>query len=222
MTPRQLKDLLYGQFARIGHALSTPKRIELLDLLSQGEKTVEQLAEQIETPIKNTSAHLRTLRQANLVATRRAGTHVHYRLADDGVFQLLRTLQSIGHERLAEVERATSQFLTRRDALAPVTLKELRRLMRDGDVTVLDVRPRDEYEAGHIAGALSVPLDELDQRLRKLPKAREVIAYCRGPYCIYAVDAVATLRQRGFQARRADEGFPDWRAAGFPIATGAQ
>ena len=222
MAHRDLKDPLYAQFARIGHAVSTPKRIELLDLLGQGEKTVETLAEQSDTPVKNTSAHLRVLRQARLVETRRAGAHVHYRLADDDVLRFLRCLQTLGRGRLAEVEQVTTAYLTGRDALEPVTLKELRRLMRDDEVTVLDVRPREEYEAGHIPGALSVPVAELGRRLRDIPKGREVVAYCRGPYCVYSLEAVTLLRRRGYRARRADEGFPDWRAEGLPIASGGE
>jgi rhodanese-related sulfurtransferase len=220
MAHRDFKDPLYAQFARIGHAVSSPKRIELLDLLSQGEKTVEQLATQADMPVKNTSAHLRALRQARLVDTRRAGTHVHYRLADDDVFHFLRRLQSLGQRRLAEVEQVTSAFLTSRDALEPVTFRELRRLMRDGGVTVLDVRPRDEYEAGHITGALCIPVAELANRLRELPKSREVIAYCRGPYCVYSLEAVTLLRKRGFRARRSEDGFPHWRADGLPVEHG--
>jgi len=221
MSHRDFKDPLYAEFARIGHAVSTPKRIELLDLLAQGEKTVEALAEQSATPVKNTSAHLRVLRQARLVETRRDGTRVFYRLADDGVIRFLRSLQALGQSRLAEVGQVTRTYLTSRDELEPVTLAELKRLMRDGEVTVIDVRPRDEYEAGHIAGALSVPVRELGRRLRELPKSREVIAYCRGPYCVYSLEAVALLHKRGFRARRAHEGFPDWRIAGFPVACGA-
>ena len=221
MSHRDFKDPLYAEFARIGHAVSTPKRIELLDLLAQGEKTVEALAEQSATPVKNTSAHLRVLRQARLVETRRDGTRVFYRLADDEVFRFLRGLQTLGQSRLAEVQQVTRTYLTSRDELEPVTLAELKRLLRDGDVTVIDVRPRDEYEAGHIAGALSVPVAELGRRLRELPRAREVIAYCRGPYCVYSLEAVALLRKRGYRARRADEGFPDWRVAGLRVARGA-
>ena len=154
---RAFKDALYAQFARIGHALASPKRIELLDLLGQGEKTVEALAEHVATPVKNTSAHLRVLRQARLVETRRDGTYVYYRLADDDVFRLLRTLETLGHHRLADVQQVVQSYLDGHDALQPVTFQELRRLMREEDVTVVDVRPADEYEAGHIPGALSVP-----------------------------------------------------------------
>jgi rhodanese-related sulfurtransferase/DNA-binding transcriptional ArsR family regulator len=218
---RAFKDALYTQFARIGNALASPKRIELLDLLGQGEKTVEALAEHVATPIKNTSAHLRVLRQARLVETRRNGTYVYYRLADDDVFRLLRTVETIGHGRLAEVQQVVGLYLDSHDQLEPVTLKELRRLMRDGDVTILDVRPADEFDAGHIPGALSVPVSELKRRLREIPKSREVIAYCRGRYCVFSLEAVTLLRKNRYRARRANEGMPDWRAAGLPVESGA-
>ena len=218
---REFKDALYAQFARIGHALASPKRIELLDLLGQGEKSVEALAEQVATPIKNTSAHLRVLRQARLVETRRDGTYVFYRLADDDVFRLLRTLETLGHSRLADIQQVVQSHLDGHDELEPVTFKELRRLMREDDVTVVDVRPADEYAAGHIPGALSVPVPELKRRLRELPKGREVIAYSRGRYCVYSLDAVTLLRKQGYRARRAHEGLPDWRAAGLPVEIGA-
>lgn len=219
---REFKDALYAQFARVGHALSSPKRIELLDLLGQGEKTVETLAAQVATPIKNTSAHLRVLRQANLVDTRREGTYVWYRLAGDQVITLIRSLEALGHDRLGDVQRVVDRYLDGRDDLEPVSLRELRRLMRDGDVTVVDVRPAEEYRAGHIPGALSIPVPELRRRLREIPKGREVIAYCRGRYCVYSVEAVTLLRKLGYRARRAQEGLPDWKALGHPVETGAQ
>ncbi len=217
MPHRQLKDPLYAQFARIGHAIASPKRIELLDLLSQGSKTVELLASEASTPLKNTSAHLRVLREARLVETRRDGTHVHYRLADQGVFHLLRSLKTVAHARLAEVEQVASLYLGRRDELDAVSLGELRRRLRDGEVTVLDVRPRFEYDSAHIPGALSIPVAELERRLDEVPKENEVIAYCRGPYCVFAVEAVAILRRHGYRARRTDEGLPEWQAEGFPV-----
>jgi rhodanese-related sulfurtransferase/DNA-binding transcriptional ArsR family regulator len=217
---RPFKDALYEQFARIGHALASPKRIELLDLLGQGEKTVEALAEQIATPIKNTSAHLRVLRHARLVETRRDGTYVYYRLAHGDVFGLLRTLQAIGHQQLADVQQVVRMYMDGQDSLAPVTFKELRRLMREDDVTLLDVRPTDEYDKGHIRGAVSMPVSELKRRLREIPKGREVIAYCRGRYCVFSLEAVTMLRKNGYHARRTDEGLPDWRAAGLPVETG--
>jgi rhodanese-related sulfurtransferase len=217
---REFKDALYAQFARIGHALASPKRIELLDLLAQGEKTVEVLAQYVAMPIKNTSAHLRVLRQARLVETRREGTYVYYSLADDEVFTLLRALQALGHGRLADVQQVVQHYMDRHDQFEPVTLKELRRLLREDDVTVVDVRPAEEYEAGHIPGALSVPVAELKQRLREIPKNREVVAYCRGRYCIFSLEAVTLLRKHGYRARRAHEGMPDWKAAGLPVESG--
>ena len=214
---REFKDALYGQFARIGHALASPKRIELLDLLGQGEKTVEGLAAETATPVKSASAHLRVLRQARLVETRRDGTYIHYRLADDDVFRVLRALETLGHRQLADVQQVVRLYLDGHDQLAPVTLKELRRLMRDGDVTVVDVRPAAEFAAGHITGARSIPVRELKRRLREIPKSREVIAYCRGRYCVYSLEAVTLLRKHGYRARRAEEGLPDWKAAGLPV-----
>jgi rhodanese-related sulfurtransferase/DNA-binding CsgD family transcriptional regulator len=220
MKHRDFKDPLYTQFARVGHAVASPKRIELLDLLSQGEKTVEQLAEQADASVKNTSAHLRVLRQARLVETRRDGTYIHYRLAGDDVFRFLRDLQTLGRNRLAEVQQAANLYIDGRDELEPVTLKELRRRLRDADVTLIDVRPVEEYRAGHIPGALSIPVSQLKRRLPEIPRGREVVAYCRGPYCVYSVEAIEILRKNGYRARRSDEGLPDWRASGLPVTTG--
>ena len=217
---REFKDPLYGHFARIGHALGSPKRIELLDLLTQGEKSVELLAEQSAMPVKNTSAHLRALRNARLVETRRERTFVYYRLAGDDVSDLVRSLQAVARDRLAEVEQVTNLYLTKRDELQPVTRQELRRLVRDDLVTVIDARPREEYEAGHIPGALSFPIAELKRRFAQIPKSREVIAYCRGPYCVYSLEAVTLLRKHGYRARRAEHGVADWRASGLPLAVG--
>jgi rhodanese-related sulfurtransferase len=214
---RDFKDALYAQFARIGNALASPKRIEILDLLAQGEKSVEVLAEQTATPIKNTSAHLRVLREACLVETRRVGTYVHYRLADEGVVGLLHTLESVGHRQLAEVRHVAQLYLDSKDELEPVSFKQLRAMVRDGGVTVIDVRPADEYAAGHIAGAISLPIKELKGRVNELPKNREVVAYCRGRYCVYSLEAVAILRKRGFKARRAGDGLAEWRAEGLPV-----
>lgn len=220
MSHRQFKDPLYAQFARVGHAVASAKRIELLDLLSQGEKTVEQLAEQSGTPLKNTSAHLRVLRQARLVETRRDGTYVYYRLAGDDVFHFVRDLQSLSRSRLAEVEEVATLYIDGRDELEPVSMKELRRRMREGDITVIDVRPEEEYRAGHIPGALTIPVAHLKRRLAEIPKSRDVVAYCRGPYCVFSVEAVGILRKHGYRARRTSEGLPDWRASGLPVASG--
>jgi rhodanese-related sulfurtransferase/DNA-binding transcriptional ArsR family regulator len=214
---RAFKDALHAQFARIGHAVSSPKRLELLDLLSQGEKTVEQLAEQTATAVKNTSAHLRALRQARLVETRRDGTYVWYRLADEAVAAFLLALQALGRHRYAEVREVAESYLERRDTLEPVPPEELRRRLDAGDVTLIDVRPEDEFAAGHIPGALSVPVTELPDRLRELPKRKEIVAYCRGPYCVMAVTAVELLRQHGYRARRLIESIPSWRARGYAV-----
>jgi len=211
------KDALYAQFARIGHAVSSPKRLELLDLLGQGEKTVEQLAEQTATAVKNTSAHLRALRQARLVETRRDGTYVWYRLADEAVAAFLLALQALGRHRYAELREVAESYLERRDTLEPIPPEELRRRLDAGDVTLIDVRPGDEFTAGHIPGALSVPVAELADRLRELPKRKEIVAYCRGPYCVLAVTAVELLRQRGYRARRLIESIPGWRGRGYPV-----
>ena len=218
---RRLKDELYAHFARIGHALASPKRLELLDLLAQGERTVDDIAGQIDVPVKNTSAHLRVLRQAHLVSTRREGTFVFYRLADDEAVRLLRSLEAVAHSSLADARDAARAYLGARDTLEPVSLAELRRLVLAREVTVLDVRPPEEFVAGHIPGARSIPVADLKRRLRELPRRREVVAYCRGPFCVFAHDAVAVLREQGYRARRAEHGLPDWRAAGLPVERGA-
>lgn len=221
MELRDYKDRLYAQFARLGHAVSTPRRLELLDLLAQGEKTVEQLAEQSATAVKNTSAHLRVLRQAGLVDTRRDGPYVRYRLADEYVAQFLLALQSLGRQRYSEVREVVDAHLARRDALEPIGPAELRRRLAAGDVALLDVRPADEYAAGHIAGAISIPMDQLAARAGELPRRKEIVAYCRGPYCVMALTAVELLRRRGFRARRLAEGVPGWRGRGYAVARGA-
>ena len=218
MRYREFKDSLYHQFARLGHPLSTPKRLQLLDLLAQSEKTVEQLADQSATPLKNTSAHLRVLRQARLVETRRDGQHIWYRLADDEVAEFLLALQSLGRRRYGEVRDVVESYLDRRDSLEPIPTSELRRRLAAGDVTLIDVRPADEFAAGHIRGALSLPVVELPARAGELSKRKEIVAYCRGPYCVMASTAVELLRRRGYRARRFVEGVSAWRARGYPVA----
>ena len=213
---------MYAQFARIGHAVSTPRRIEILDLLGQSERTVAELAALTATPIKNTSAHLRALRAARLVETRKDAQHVYYRLADEDVRGLIDQLQRVAHGRLAEVERVTQVYLDSRDELEPISARELQRRMRDGDVTVIDVRPREEYETGHIPGALSMPIDQLRRGRAPPAKKGEVIAYCRGRYCVYAVEAVTLLRKRGLHARRLADGIPGWRRDVRTETTGAE
>ena len=216
---RTFKTSLYAEFARIGKALASPARIEILDLVAQGEKTVEAIADGAGLTVKNASAHLRALRQARLVETRKEAQFVYYRLASDAVLALVRELQAVGRERLAEVDQVARTFLDARDELEPIDASELRRRSEAGDVTVLDVRPADEYGAGHIPGAVSIPVGDLERRLDALSRDREVVAYCRGPYCVYAVEAVEMLRRHGFRARRMDVGLPDWKLQGHPVET---
>ena len=222
MNHRAVKDRLFAAWADTAKALASPKRVEILDLLAQSERTVEALARESGITIKNTSSHLGVLKAARLVETRKAAQFVFYRLADDAVVALLRAVQALARRRLHEVDHLARTYLDGRDPLEPVDAAELRRRLRAGDVTVIDVRPAMEYEAGHIAGARSVPLETLDDRLRTLPANRPIVAYCRGPYCVYAVQAVERLRQRSFDARRLADGFPDWRLAGHPILVGPE
>jgi len=216
-----VKTALYEQFARVGHALASPRRIELIDLLEQSEKTVEVLSRHAQLPLKNTSAHLRVLRAARLVETRRDGKHVVYRLADPQVSALARSVVGLARSRLAEVEQISNAFIRRRDVLSPVDLAALRRMVRRAEVVLLDVRPADEFAAGHLRGARNVPLAELPKALRGLPRDRQIVAYCRGPYCVLAPEAVALLRRRGFAARRLEVGYPEARGAGLPVTAGA-
>jgi rhodanese-related sulfurtransferase/DNA-binding transcriptional ArsR family regulator len=214
------KHELFEHFARIGKAVGSPARLELLDLLAQGEKPVETLARQAGLSVTNTSNHLKELRAASLVSTRKDGPYVYYRLADPSVQEFLRSLQALAHRQLADVRQIVQDYFERPDDLEPVEGETLLDRMRAGKVMVLDVRPEDEYLAGHIPGARSVPLSELEGRLSELPAGAEVVAYCRGPYCVLAPEAVALLRARGFRARRLADGLPDWAARGLPVATG--
>jgi rhodanese-related sulfurtransferase len=214
---RRFKERLYAQFARVGKALSSPQRLELLELLAQGERTVDSLAQETALSVANVSQHLKALRAACLVESRKQGLFVWYRLADPIVFELSRTLRTVAERRLAELERIVSEQFGDRSEAEAVSIKELRRRGRSGDVVVLDTRPAGEYAAGHIPGALSMPVDDLEKRLQELPKKKAFVAYCRGPYCIYADRAVEILRASGRRASRLREGFPDWRAAGMPV-----
>jgi rhodanese-related sulfurtransferase len=214
---RRFKERLYAQFARLGKALSSPSRLEILELLAQGERTVDSLAQETALSLANVSQHLKALRAACLVESRKQGLFVWYRLADPIVFELSRTLRSVAESRLAELERVVSeQFVDRSEAEA-VSIEELLRRRHAGDVVVLDTRPAGEYAAGHIPGALSMPVDLLEKRLKELPRKKSYVAYCRGPYCIYADRAVEILKANGRHAKRLREGFPDWRAAGLPV-----
>jgi len=217
---REFKDRIYGQFARIGKALSSPKRLEVIDLLAQGERSVEEVARATAMPIANTSQHLQALRAAGMVEVRREGKRAYYRLAEEGVYEAWRAVRGLGERRLAEVDRVVKTYLEDRDSMRVVDAEELLGLLRDGDVVVLDVRPRGEYRAGHIAGARSVPVGEIEERLCEIPGGKLVVAYCRGPYCVFSDDAVRLLRSHGYEAGVFAQGFPEWRAAGMPVAAG--
>lgn len=219
---REFKDQLFEQFARIGKALASPKRLEILDLLAQGERTVEEVARETAMPVANASQHLRALKAARMVESRREGLYARYRLADESVFRMWQAVRALGETHLAEIDRVVATYLEDRDALEAVGSAALMERLSDGSVIVLDVRPEEEYRAGHIPGALSVPLDALEAVLQTLPKDRQVIAYCRGPYCVFSDEAVGVLSARGYRASRLTEGFPDWRAAGYPVESGIQ
>ncbi|MBI5608151.1 MAG: metalloregulator ArsR/SmtB family transcription factor [Deltaproteobacteria bacterium] len=214
---RQFKDAIFEQFARLGKALAAPKRLELLELLSQGPRTVEVLASLANVSVANASQHLQVLRAARLVEAEKRGLYVQYRLADDQVARFCLSLRELAEARLAEVEEVTRSFLEEREVLEAIDGDELLARVRRGDVTVIDVRPREEFQAGHIPGALSVPLGELQSRLADLPTGRPVVAYCRGPYCVLAVEAVARLRKQGWEAHRLELGVVDWRARGWNV-----
>ena len=221
-THREFKDRLYGQFARIGKALSSPHRLEILELLAQSERTVDSLATEIGLSLANASQHLQALRQAALVESRRDGLFVYYRLASPEVFDLSKVLRTVAEGRLAELERLVHEHFSDRADAEAVPMAELLRRARSKQVVILDTRPASEYVAGHIPGAISVPVDELKQRLQKLTKSNEYVAYCRGPYCVYADRAVELLKANGRRARRLLDGFPEWRAAGLPVARGVE
>ncbi|MCC6159810.1 MAG: metalloregulator ArsR/SmtB family transcription factor [Deltaproteobacteria bacterium] len=222
MQGRQFKDAIYEQFARVGRAVCSPKRLELLDLLCQGPRTVEILARESGQSVANTSQHLQVLRAARLIEAEKHGLFVEYRLAGPEVCEFYRSMRILAESRLTEIDAITKEFLEERDSMEPVDQDDLIRRVRDGSVTVLDVRPTEEFEAGHIPGAKCVPLDELVRHLATLPKRRKIVAYCRGPYCVLAVEAVRILRAKGFRAVRLEDGIPDWRARGLQIAVGGE
>jgi ArsR family transcriptional regulator len=211
------KQLLYVQFAEVAKALGHSHRLEILELLAQGERSVEALAERAGLSIANASQHLRLLRRTGLLTSRRNGKQIRYRLSDPAVLDLLAALHRVAERNLAEVRDVVAGYFRQRDALEPVSRKELVRRIKDGQVTVLDVRPEDEFAAGHLPRAINIPLRELPRRLRDLPKNREVVAYCRGPYCVLAFEAAALLRKHGYDVRRLEGGYPEWEAAGLPV-----
>jgi rhodanese-related sulfurtransferase/DNA-binding MarR family transcriptional regulator len=218
---RAAKEALFEALASVAKALSSGRRAEIVDLLAQGERSVEDVATELDQSVANTSHHLRSLARAGLVRTRRQGTRVIYGLAGEEVAQLWTVLRGVAAEHVAEVDRLAHAYLGRRDGLQPITREELARRLRRGEVTLLDVRPEPEFEAGHVEGARSIPIAELERRLDALPRDSELVAYCRGPYCVFADDAVRLLRGRGFEARRLEDGFPEWKRAGLPVAVGA-
>jgi rhodanese-related sulfurtransferase len=217
---RAFKNRLYAQFARIGSALASPRRLELLDLLAQGERSVEELAQETEQSIANTSQHLQVLRDAQLVLAEKRGLRVFYRLAGPAILQLWQTVRSVGEAQLAEIDRLVEEYLGHREDMDAIGKEELLRRLEAGTVVVIDVRPSVEYRQGHIAGALSIPITELAERLKELPEDCEVVAYCRGPYCVYADEAVRLLQSCGIPAARLEDGYPEWAAAGLPVALG--
>lgn len=221
LAKRRFKAELFGHFARIGKALASAQRLELVEVLAQGEKPVEELAQALGLPLANVSQHLQVLKRAELVSARRERSHVIYRLADPAVFRLWQALRDLGEARIAEVERIVGSYLSDRDTLEAITAEELATRIVEGNVIVLDVRPESDYRSAHIAGARSIPADELEARLHELPPGATVVAYCRGPYCVYSDEAVRVLNGRGFTAKRLTVGLPDWTAMGLPVESGA-
>lgn len=214
---RQFKDSLYQEFARIGKTLSSGRRLEMLDVLACGERTVSELASTTGLTRANASQHLQTLKQARLVEGRKEGKQVYYSLADERVYRLWRALREVGEQQLAEIDQIVDEYRRSREDLEPVGMSELLERMREGKAEAIDVRPKEEYREGHIAGARSVPVGELETRADDLPSDVEIVAYCRGPFCILSDQAVDILRDLGVEARRLEEGYPDWRAEGYPV-----
>ena len=222
MGDKAAKKKLFDGFAAVAKALGSGRRIELLDVLAQGPRSVDELATEIDQSVANTSHHLRTMARAGLLDSDREGTRIVYRVASPKVTGLWRALRDVASEQVAHIDRLARGYLGDSDGLEAVSREELARRLRRKDVVVLDVRPAQEYAAGHIAGARSVPIADLPRRLSEIPKRKKVVAYCRGPYCVFADDAVHTLERDGYRAVRLEDGFPEWRDAGLPIAVGAE
>ncbi len=217
MSTEAMKRELYQSIAKVAQALASGNRLQLLEFMAQGERSVDALAGMAGMTVANASQHLQALRRSGLVAARKDGQRVYYRLAGDDVVRLYDVLRTVAEARLAEVKQLVADFLGDKDALEPIAIDELLRRAKRGLVTVLDVRPPEEFAAGHLQGAINIPLDKLESGLAKLSKQREVVAYCRGPYCLMSFEAVLKLRQRGWKARRLQHGFPEWKAAGLPV-----
>jgi rhodanese-related sulfurtransferase len=220
MGERAAKDALFDGFAEVAKALASGRRAEIVDLLAQGERSVDEISDEIGQSVANTSHHLRAMARAGLLSTRRDGTRIYYALAGERVEVLWAALRDVAAEHVAGMERLAADYLGDRDGLEAISRKELAARLRRGDLVVLDVRPEPEFRSGHIAGARSVPINELRRNLRALPKDVEVVAYCRGPYCVYADDAVRELNRRGYRAQRLEDGYPEWKQAGLPVAVG--
>jgi len=217
MNKRDFKDKVYGELAKVTKAMANPHRLEIIELLAQGDYSVEQLSIQTSLSVANASQHLQVLKTAGLAEVTRNGNFIHYRLANPNVFKAWKALRELGVERIASVEKLVKDFRKSRFTLESVTIDELIQKLDSGTVTIVDVRPEMEYRKGHIANSVSIPYDELSSRLKELPKRTEIIAYCRGPFCVFADDAVAMLKKAGYKARRLEEGFPDWEVMGLPI-----
>ena len=220
MGDRAAKDALYEGFAEVAKALASGRRAEIVDVLAQGERSVEEIAAEIGQSVANTSHHLRAMARAGLLTTRRDGTRIFYALASDRVGELWSALRDVAAEHTAGLQRLVDAYLGQRDGLDTIDRNELARRIRRGDIVILDVRPETEFSSGHILGATSVPITELRKHMKALPKDSDVVAYCRGPYCVYADDAVRELNRRGYRARRLVDGFPEWKRAGLPVASG--
>lgn len=217
MNKREFKDKVYGELAAITKAMANPRRLEIIELLAQGDYSVEQIALQTDLSIANASQHLQVLKSAQLVEVSRSGNFIYYRLAGENVFKVWKGLRELGVERIAAIERVVRDFRSSKDSPGPIVIDDAIRKIRSGRITILDVRPQSEYNSGHIATAISIPIDQLPKRMKELPKGREIITYCRGPFCVYADEAVAMLVKAGFKAVRLEEGFPDWSLLGLPV-----
>lgn len=217
MKAREFKDLIFQQFANIAAAFSSPKRLEIIDILEQGEKDVETLSRQISATFANTSRHLQVLKSARLVESRKEGVRIYYKLSDEKVFNCWKGLQSLAKSRVAEIREVVRDFLDERNAMNAISREELWSRIQSNDVIVLDVRPEEEFSSGHIPGAISIPLSQLRERLNEIPQDREVVAYCRGPYCVLSPEAIKILNDEGYAASRLEEGLPEWKEAGFLV-----
>jgi len=217
MTKREFKDKVYDELAKITKALANPHRLEIIELLAQSDYSVEQISSQTDLSVANASQHLQVLKTARLVDITRNGNYIHYKLANTNVFKAWKALRELGVERIATIDKLVNDFRQSKFKFESVTIDELLLKIESGKVTILDVRPEVEYQKGHIANSISIPFDELSKRLKELSKRSEVIAYCRGPFCVYADEAVALLAKAGYKARRLEEGFPDWHSLGLPV-----